>query len=133
MDRLRQALDTHHELCDAFDAYLLAETDEDAVGKRSWLAHRFINGGEKAMHALAEAARSVLGAPSIGWCQEHRSVAANVTRGFPVCEWSELNRELTRMPCRMVEASVVVGDPTTNSVQNSSFLGVDGPQEGGEG
>src|SRR5690606_34371842 len=65
MDRLRQALDTHHELCDAFDAYLLAETDEDAVGKRSWLAHRFINGGEKAMHALAEAAQSVLDAPRI--------------------------------------------------------------------
>jgi len=71
MDRLRQALDTHHELCDAFDAYLLAETDEDAVGKRSWLAHRFINGGEKAMHALAEAAQSVLDAPRIWRCWEN--------------------------------------------------------------
>jgi len=75
MNRLHQALDTHHELCDAFDAFLLAETHEDAEGKRIWLTHRFINGGEKAMHELAEAARSVLDAPRIWWCEVYREVS----------------------------------------------------------
>lgn len=78
MDRLRQALDTHDELCDAFDAYLLTETHEDAEGKRIWLTHRFINGGEKAMHALAEAARAVLEAPRIWWCEYRKSAVVVV-------------------------------------------------------
>ena len=120
---LRQALDTHHELCDAFDNLLLAETHEDAEGKRIWLTHRFINGGEKAMHELAGAARSVLDAPRIWWCEEHRQVTAPSSECRPRCIWGDLVDN--QQPCRMVEASVVVDDPTTKSVQDGSSLGSD--------
>lgn len=105
MDRLRQALDTHHELCDAFDAYLLAETDEDAVGKRSWLAHRFINGGEKAMHALAEAARSVLEAPRIWWCETHNQSGTKPSKS---CMWAfAFGGKRRQAECRMVSRLLV--------------------------
>ena len=98
MDRLREAVEgSGIRVYEALKLPIPGEVPEDDPG--GWFSPIF------------EAARSVLDAPRIGWCQEHRSAAANVTRGFPVCEWSELNRELTQMPCRMVEASVVVDDP----------------------
>lgn len=97
MDRLRQAVDGSGKR--VYEALKEPTVAGMVGGEVGWFA------------TIYEAARSVLDAPRIGWCQEHRSAAANVTRGFPVCEWSELNRELTQMPCRMVEASVVVGVP----------------------
>lgn len=77
---------------------------------------------------LAAVARSVLDAPRIWWCVEHG--ATGESTGCHI-GWRHQERpHPADSPCRMVEASVVVGDPTTNSVQDGSSLGVDDPQGG---
>ncbi len=50
---IEEALDTQQEICDAFDSLLLGDYDAQMF------ADAFTNGGEQAMHVLAEAARLV--------------------------------------------------------------------------
>lgn len=93
MDRLRQAIEF---------------TDREDDG---WVYWSYQPGHEAAIY---DAAKSVLDAPRIWWCEEHRQAAAPSNEYRPRCIWGDLVDN--QQPCRMVEASVVV----------------DAPQEGGE-